>query len=484
MDFYIKREKILLTVIVLWVIIVSLWYLRSNPSYWFDEGIYHQIVRNLVTDKVMGLRLSPTTFSGASLISVGYPVFYPAVVAFKFFGDSVLVLRMTAVIFLIGFFISAYYLVRNLYGVKNAIFSATLISLFSPLYGNGKTFLGEVPGMFYFVLGLFFLNFALVSEHKKRNLLFFFGGLLCGLAVSSKPNFLVILPAIVVGVIWKWRQFFSTPSQRKNTVIMLIGIALPVLFWFYSQFGVSASVSQIFAHYSNPYYIKDIWPVIFLNLRRFVTESTPLHFLLLFVVAGSFLVLKIKKRQALYFAEVVIMAFVAAIFIFYVRTTGWYRYFFPAHLLLFIFIPVGMEYVINNMFGFLKKYSNLLILFVVVVLAIAQLSVMRIERFYAGYDIQAKEISFIESLEDNESILFYNVPFLAGRYQSDNYYQFIKMSDYLSYGDENLPLLNSGFFTYVFAEEPLDFIMPDCYNNAGVLQKTTVFKLGDNILCE
>lgn len=484
MDFFTKKEKILLAALILWVAVISLYHLNTNPPYWFDEGIYHQIVSNLAAREIMGLRLTPASFSDASLISVGYPVFYPAVVAFNIFGDSVIVLRTVAIFFLLGFLLSVYYLVRRLYGIKEAFYSALLISLFSPLYGNGKSFLGEVPGLFYFVSGLFLLNCALTADRKRNFLLFFFGGLSCGLAVCSKPTFLVILPAMAIGILWKWRQFLSTATQCKNTVLMLAGMAAALLFWVFSQFDALTSVGRIFGHYSNPYYIKDIWPIIFLNLRRFVTETTPLHFLLLFLVAGFFLIVKIKRRRSLHFVEIVIMAFVAAIIVFYVRTAGWYRYFFPAHLLLFIFFPAGVEFIVSRVFVFSEKRIKLLVFFAVVILACVQLAVMRTERFNAGYDAQAEALSFLASLDRKEIILFYNVPYLTGRYRSDNYYQFVKMSDHLSYGDENMTLFNSGFFSYAFVDESQNFSVPICYDRMTTLRKVVVYRRDYSIVCK
>ena len=283
------KKDFLLIIIILWVVFVAFWSFRTNPPYWTDEGIFHQTVSNLNSFGIMGIRISPTTFSDGAFITVGYPVLYPAVVFFRLFGDSVTVLRLTSIYFLFGFLIVTYLLVKGLYGVKNALASVLLISLFSPLYGNGKTFLGEVPGMFYFVFGLFVLDYALKIE-KRKFLALFLSGVLLGLAASSKPNILVILPALAVGFIWKWREFLSASKHLKNTGIIILGIAAATSLWFLTQFNGNTSAEKIFTHYSNPYYIQSIWPIIFINLKRFLTESTPLHFLL-FLATTAFMLL-------------------------------------------------------------------------------------------------------------------------------------------------------------------------------------------------
>lgn len=484
MDFFIENKKILLVATISWIIFVAFWSFRTNPPYWYDEGIYHQIATNLNDFGKMGVRLSPATFSGASLITVGYPVFYPAVVFFKLFGDSVAVLRMTAIAFLFGFFIVVYLLVKDLYGSKNAVTSVLLISLFSPLYGNGKTFLGEVPGMFYFVFGLLVLTRALKSE-KKSLFIFFAGGFLLGLAASSKPNFLVILPALAVGIVWKWREFLSAKGGRRQTAALLAGAGVALAVWFLTQFEADAAIGRVFAHYSNPYYIQDIWPVIFVNLKRFIFESTPLHFLLLLLVAGFVSMIKIQRRISLHFTEVVIAAFIGAIIIFYVRTVGWYRYFFPAHLLLFIFFPAGVEFIIENFFETTGSRSVILFLFIIALLSSVQMLVMSRERFKIGPDEPTVFDKYFATFDKNKLIFFYSVPDVAARYSSLNFYQYIKMSDFLALGSENLDLAGKGVFDRVIMRESVgNFSFPSCYVKDVEVGKIIVLKRDYKLSCD
>lgn len=482
MSFFIKREKIVLAVIVSWTAFVCFFNLTASPSYWFDEGIYHQVVHNFASQGIMGVRLTPTTFSDASLISVGYPVLYPAALAFKLFGDSLVVLRLTAVVFLFGLLFAIYLLARNLYGVKDALYSTLLVALFSPLYGDGKSFLGEVPGMFYFVFGLVVLNYAI--KIKPKFLLFLAGGILLGLASSSKPNFLVILPALALGLIWKWREFFATKRQRIMTAALAGGVLLALTSWIFTQFGVGTSLGRVLTHYSNPYYIQDIWPVIFANLKRFFSESTPVHFLLLFISAITMLAVKLLRRQSLRFAEVVIMLFIGAIVLFYLRTAGWYRYFFPAHILLFIFLPASIEFIGNKIFKFSEKSVRILLLVVIISLSLAQFRVMQIESFKIGLDVPAVFEPYLNSLNHSESVLFYSVPYIASYYHSDNFYQFIKMSDFLSLGAPNVHLFKTGFFSRIVIEDkPIDFSIPNCYKREATINRIVVFKRNNKANC-
>src|SRR3989344_112238 len=166
---FLKTEKILLFIILLFAVFLAFWCFKTNPASWFDEGIYLQMTKNITSSGVWGVQTAPGVFTDYALISVGYPVFLPAVAAFKIFGANIAVLRFVAILFLLGFVLVFYFLSRKLYGAKLALFSTLLLATFSPLYGIGKNFLGEVPGLFFFVAGLLLLAFS----EKAVRLLFF-----------------------------------------------------------------------------------------------------------------------------------------------------------------------------------------------------------------------------------------------------------------------------------------------------------------------
>jgi 4-amino-4-deoxy-L-arabinose transferase-like glycosyltransferase len=75
--------------------------------------------------------------------------------------------------------------------------SLGLVATFAPLYGNGKNVLGEVPGLLFVLL--FLLCVRYIESGKSTERLFLFAGLMLGLAVVTKPIFLLLLP--VVGLV-------------------------------------------------------------------------------------------------------------------------------------------------------------------------------------------------------------------------------------------------------------------------------------------
>lgn len=469
-----KNEKISLGVIAAIVMFAAFFHLRTNPAAWFDEGIYYQAVRSIAHTGNIGVPLSPTMTADAALISVGYSVFYPAALVFKIFGDSFLALRLTAVGFLLGMLVSSYVLVRKLYGVPAALYAAVLLSLFSPLYGNGKNFLGEVPGLFYVITGLAFAVYvADESVSKRRPWLWWFAGIFFGLAMSAKPTFLIILPALAVGFLWKWKNFFRERRGRRAFLLLLLGIIPTLGLWYYTQFGGATSLTRVYAHYSNPYYVIDLWPLIISNLKRFVTESTPAHFLILFIFTILFLANKLYRRISLHFVEVVTMAFIGATIIFYLRTFGWYRYFFPAHALLFLFFLPSLRSVF-------KKFTPV----VLCLFLAAQGYVMAQERFSSRVDDTSKIEPYIQNITPADGpLLFYNIPHVAARYEGGQLYQYLHMSDQVELGQDNKQKLQNGFFETVVAEDSLDVAALPCYNQTVSAGRFIILKRIPGKLC-
>src|SRR3989344_789436 len=166
---FFEKEKLLGMLILAITLVLAFWCFKTNPASWFDEGIYLQMTKNITSSGVWGVQTAPGVFTDYALISVGYPVFLPAVAAFKIFGANIAVLRFVAILFLLGLVTVFYFLSRKLYGAKLALFSTLLLATFSPLYGTGKNFLGEVPGLFFLVAGLLLLAFS----EKAVRLLFF-----------------------------------------------------------------------------------------------------------------------------------------------------------------------------------------------------------------------------------------------------------------------------------------------------------------------
>lgn len=445
-----KLEITLFVLILLAAVFLSSYCLKTSPAFWFDEGIFYQVVNNLAFQGVSGVQLAPGVFSDLSLISLGYPVFYPAAGIFRLFGADLLVERGIAVFFLLGLVTASYFLVRKWYGARAALITSALIITFSPLYGNGKSFLGEVPGLFFLIAGLLIL--AYLPRLSKNN---FWLSLVCGavlgMAASVKPSYLPILPALVVGLTINWRIFFTTKKGRETVIAGTVGLLSAMVIWVFTQFDTSASLARIFQHYSNPYYVSDWLLVILSNLKRFFIESTPLHSFLLLLAAIWFFIRRFWKKETVSIGEIAAFIFALLTFAAYLRTVGWYRYFFPAHFLLFLFVVPALESVFSVLVKF-GKWKVFCFWTVILALFLAQILPLSKNTFSCNIDAPSAIEPYFQGLNVEERVLFYSLPQLAARYPRFDFFQYIRMSEQLQLGKENKALIDKGFFGVIFVE--------------------------------
>lgn len=436
--------------ILAFAVFVSFYCFRTHPDFWFDESIYYQLVNNLASHGKLGISLSPTLTSDISMIAMGYPVFLPAAAVFKIFGAGVIIIRIVAISFLLGSVIVFFFLSKKWYGTRIALLATALFVMFSPLYGDGKSFLGEVPGLFYFMLGLIFL-----FEAERKNYVLgklFFAGIFLGLAISAKPIYILIAPALAVSCLIHWRVFFTTKHGWRTVGILAIAVCIPVVIWVVTQFGSTVtSLARIFTHYSNPYYVTNLAPLVFINLKRFITESTPIHFLILYVLAIWYFISQFRLRRSITNSEITAFAFISFVLFFYFRTIGWYRNFFPAHAMLFLFTIPGVYAVVASLIRD-KFWINRISVAIILLLLFAEIIPLTENALYCKIDASTAVSPYLQTLDKNKPVLFYSLPQLAARYQGPLSYQYIKMSDRFQLGQENLALINIDFFDVIFIE--------------------------------
>ncbi len=330
-----KYFYVWLTVTVVVFAYLVTWNIAESPATWFDEGINMGIAKSLVKNGVYSLSVGPDSFVSERpfLITTNYPVLLPVAGALWLFDNSLLSARLPMVIFLFAFGLSAFFLAKRLYGEKAALGTLLLVMSFAPLYGNGRAVLGEVPGLLFFIGGL------LASPRDMKLWRLVLAGLLFGLSVATKPFFLIVLPAVLLGE-W-YRHSFTTKVFWQRTSV-IFGVALvPIVIWLRTILpDVSLSGLLTTGHYySNSYADSNFMAQIVENLRRFITESTPIHLLFLVVVTGLGIIVARKRRQSLDVTEITVLAFCTMTILWYLKTPGWYRYFFAAHVMLFLFTP-------------------------------------------------------------------------------------------------------------------------------------------------
>lgn len=398
----------------------------DSPSPWFDEGVILGVAKSYVQGGVYDLNVGPGQYSGKPhlLITSNFPLLFFVILIFKLLGIGLWQAKIASIIFLLSFFCLFYFVGKKYYGRWLALIGLALVISFLPLYGNGKSVLGEVPGLVYFLGGLLMLD-------KKKWWQIFLAGLLFGLAASTKSLYMLFIPALTGGEIWlaiknketNWRRWFY----------LAVGGFLPLILWVWTILPVDLSwrsLAEFVAYYRNPYNLAT-GSVIFKNFLRFFTETTPLHFLMLF---GVFAVSKIIRREFRQI-EIVVILFVALDWIFYLKTVGWYRYFFPAHVLLFILFPAAFLTVAQKIIPFGWRSKIIFLFFAAILFAQTNQLFLNINQKLYYNPSPGVFAQFVNNnVPADKDILVVHNPAIAFLLEGKNVWQRLIINPYLTVG--------------------------------------------------
>ena len=431
-------KKAILVFLFCLTLFFSLYRLSESPPVWYDEGFYFQTASNLAELGKSGVRFSPEKVEPISKMSVGYPLIYPLSAVLKVFGSNIIVARQFMLVYLVGFILSGYFLAKKLFGGNIALGSLALLATFPPLYGNGKAILGEVPGSLYLILALLFMNYAFSNRSSKKSLSLILAGLLMGLSATTKPIFLLVLPALGIVALVK---FFSKRLSLRNLLLIGVTALIPVIIWIFTQFNYYDSPSTILGFYANPSEISNMPGRFLVNLRGLVAGIGPLYLLVILCVWSVSLLIKRAKREIVSLPEGVAFVFSILVFLAYFRTGGFYRYIFPAQIVGLIYFPHALYSCFNRVN--LQKYFIVLIITSLSVLGTYQLV---FDSWVADF-YESKKTAFwtnyFENFPGKTSLFFYNTPEVALFDQSKNYYQYLTPFGG-PFGQENLAVIEGG----------------------------------------
>jgi hypothetical protein len=428
-------------------ILIALWAatyrLTEAPGIWYDEGFYTQVGANAAELGVQGMQIAPHTFAPTSYITVGYPLLAPLVFAYKIDGVGVLQGRVVMIVFMFVFLALAYILVRKLYGADMATWSLLMLATFPMLYGTGKSVLGEVPGLAYLLATLASLAY-LEQRHYRGWKQYALVGLCAGLCVATKPLFLLVLGALAVALILKWQCFTLDARGVAAGSFALIGC---LILWVYIQFGSDASITAVLKDYANPYSTSDILQLVLHNLKRFITESTPLY--TLFLMLGWSVALWLRRLRNIPAAELAAYGFCILVIISYLRLPGWYRYLFPATLTSLVFFAPSLV----ASYDWLQRYMPMRKQFAVLpytllaTLAALQLYQTAFSSYVAeqyGATRTRDASAALAALLPNTSVYLYNVPELVILLPTREYFQYVSPLPTVIIGSSTLPVLLGG----------------------------------------
>jgi len=434
---------IILIVLFALAIFFSTYKLAESPPVWYDEGWYIQTSANLAAGYGDGIQLAPGDVRHISILTVGYPLIYPLAAWFNIFGTGVISARSLMVVFILALLIAIYSLVRRIWwsgadrGTMFGIFVVALLVTFPPLYGNGKSVLGEVPGLLYMVI--FLLCFSMVRSGIPRKYLWIIlAGLFAGICIVTKPLFLVLIPAIAIGVLIEWRRGTMTV---KESLIMAVAGVLPIAVWFLVQFQAFDSPRQILAYYANPYQIDNLTSVIAGNFVRLFSDPSTLYLLAVMAVWFVALIIRWKKREMIQSEEIIAFIFTLLISAAFLRTAGWFRYLFPVQIVSLIFFPASLSY-IGRIFTRVKHSNHAVSIVIGLLVILGGYQVMFnswVANAYSNDKTEFWQKYFVDT-DPEETVFFYDAPEVAIFIPHRNYYQYLAPAGG-DIGSENLRVL-------------------------------------------
>jgi 4-amino-4-deoxy-L-arabinose transferase-like glycosyltransferase len=467
-----KYKKIILISVFVLAAFLICFHFTDTPKVWVDEGVFTETAKNLATHGILGLQTEPGKFFPMNnfLLSTGYPVILPVAGSFMLFGTGIWQARLPMLIYMFLLFVVFYLFVKKKYGFSAAILSVLLLLSFSPFYGNGRPVQGEVPGLFFMVLGSWFLLLweGSAFQNKKWAL---FSGLALGLAAATKPIFLLGVSATLVISLFFW---FKKIGNKKALYLCGLGFILPVFFWCLIHLPNIGEVSKFFTYvlYFSGNHGSGIplSQTVITNLLKFFTESTPVLFLLLLLTIIFSVGYRYYKKTSLNasISEFFIFSFIILNWLGFLAGTGWYRYFFPAHVLVYLLFPAAILATaeISNK-KFLKK-SLFMIPFVLIILQFFHLVFLSDTSFAVKRTRNAELSAALSQISPSQKVLFDGhveaIIFLKG----DNYSQYLNMGDFLVVGNKNAMTKPSEDFILTDSNREINEYVLSCYDKKPV----------------
>lgn len=429
---YIFCGLLLFTAVV--VLFLSTYKISESPPIWMDEGIITQVAENVATQGVNGIQVAPGEFVSAGFVTTSYVVTYPIALFFKFFGVGLLQARAVMVLFLFAFFLVAYFLSKQQMPKTLAILSLLLLASFAPIYGNGKNVLGEIPGLVFLLAGL--LGVGMIERGVRTITLFLLTGLFFGLCVVTKPIFILVIPAFVVPLYFYRQILLNSP---KLWVLAVASFFIPVLAWLWIQFS-GDSFANILSIYMDPHSTLSLNSV-FGNLKRFVTESQPMYFMVLFVAWLTSFAVRLRKKSHISYVETITFLFTALVILAYVRTIGYYRYFFLGQVVALMYFPLTLSVLLNR--RIIKRAVYPIITFLIFFQFYQTGFHSWVASYYRGTRTHEVQTYFKEQSPE-QTFFIYQAPEIALFLPVSKYFQYMKVTSTILIGEDQLKSIEEG----------------------------------------
>lgn len=321
---------VLLAIIILFLALYNLEYF---PPTWYDEGVHLLVAKKLALEGKY--RFGP---------ALGPTVFFPIAAAFRLWEVGLLSARIVMVGYLFLCIAAFYALARHLGGWKVGV-AGTLLLVASPgvnILRWGRQVLGEIPATLFFLLGMLLWLKTLNSEHRgRRRSKLVLSGVFLGLAILTKNQFFLLVPAWVL--LWIADKLYYRQANHSAFALPLFSTVVCVLAWYVGQalfFSAGSHLaSRNLQEWANALGrgIFTFYPSRMLDAIKFLLSQDAFYAWVLPSVLYSVLLASRRSKEGLQWA---LLAFVVIVWLgwFIVFSVGWPRYAFLSLVVSAIFI--------------------------------------------------------------------------------------------------------------------------------------------------
>ncbi len=425
-----------------------------------DEGLIIQSAEGLLYTGKASLPVAPGIYEPAWYITTGFPLTLPLAGVFSIFGVSLEAARLLMLAFLLCLYGVLFLYARRTLGAVAAWFGIFLLVFFGPIYGNGRNVLGEIPGLLFLLLAL--LPFIRSGALTRKRILWV--GIATGLAVATKPIFILFLPALLLALALRWKELELT----KVFLFGVIGMFVPLVLWAFIQFD-HVTLSHVLSVYANPHEV-NIGNAIVTNLKRIGTEMQPLYFFGALVLWATSYGIRRFRREHISLTEEVLLFFSLFVLFAYLRTAGYYRYFFPAQVFALLYLPHSLLYLAR---GYGRSFGRAVIVCLCgLVLFQAYETAFRSWTAVHYDSTRTQELEkYFTDLPPSQEIFVYQAPEVVPFVGKRPLYQYVEIIPSVQAGKEYQRLVLSGEAPLVITPEHLFALSAQTIFKEYLLQK-------------
>jgi len=365
--------------------------------------------------------------------TVGLPVIAPLSLSFYLHGVGILQARMVMVMYIL-FLVAAFYIFASeAWSTRIATWSTLLLVSFAPLYGNGKNVLGEVPGLFFFFLMLYFV--ARLERQKDADLSVWIGaGFSAGLFMATKPNFILLAPVLGLALFIQQKR---SVLPWKKVILMGGAVVIPLIGYIMSLLASGISLIQAFGSYANMPGLQQVTgltlsQLVLKNALLFFQQATPIYLLAVMIVWTIYLGIRFKQKRSIPLHEIIAFGFAILTMAYFLKMPGWFRYLFVAQVIAFPYFVIACTELISFLNAPLQTKRLLRRAIPVALFAIILFQVYQVlfSSFVAGYyqNTRTKELTaYFHQLDPAKHIFIYHAPEIVTFISGENYSQYMDL---------------------------------------------------------